>query len=1425
MKPAARRALRGAIAFGVVVVVVLVVRAWVIPAVIAGQLRAKLHGPAKFDGWWLGTSSAGVSGLTLREGPGDDSPAWLTAERVETDLSLGGLLRGRFAPTRLDILAPKVVLHFDRKGDLLTKGPFEGDPSSPSSVPDVSIEGGEVTIDQDGRPPMTIRGVSGRLHREEDVEDIELDSDDPTWSHWTVRGRFVADFKQGSARLASGPGFASTPDLTARVPFVPPEVWQNLVPTGPIDVVVAVNRTEGAPKPLYVRTELTFRDASAGLPSLGIVAEGTRGQMIVEDGLVRLVGLKGRSLDGTIAATGTLDFRQPVPRFDLELTLDKIDVARTPASWQLGEVGASGRLTGKARLLIAMNPDGPDLTGSSGEAVIDGAVLQGIPIKSLRLAMKAQGTSLQFETKTGANSAGDSSPVGWAPPTILMPKWWAVPTLQGLVALQEPQKAPAPRFHLPQSITTQIELEDVKLETVLARLEVATRLKPPVPMAGKLSLKADATIPLGHLADLKDYSIRGQATLTGASIAGVDLGRLSAKFALAKGVLDLDDLSGQLVERPNGSVDSPPTATPPRPADAPLVAGGFRGKLRAELSPPGKLTARFEARALPLSELAAPFFPRPTPIGGRLSANFDADGDVAHLDDPRAWTVRGRVESDRVRYREATLDAIATRFAIEGGRLGLPDLSARLGGNPLNARLSLDLAGARAFSGEVDVREWAIERVLALIPRAPRPAPASGVVDGRVAFRGTLRPLVLTSDGRVTIRGATVEAIPLGDVAATWATEGREVIVKEITARPFSGRFAGRATIPDTTNRPARVEATFAEIRTDQLADALTHGRLKLSGTAGGKLVATIPADPKGLAVDFTLEAPMLTVQGVPAGTVAAAIRGKGGTIDYEVTADGPDGKARFHGSVPLGGPSPEKAANAELRASGLGLDDVASLLGVAGLPPDLKGRAAIDANLRARGTDLGAVGLHGFVEVLDLRWGDAFPIGGLRGVVMRSADAWRVDSIRGELAGGVASGVAWGATPKDGPRAVNFEIETDRAALARLLAFAPGVAKSAEGFGTLRIAGRLQETLAADAELSVTNARLGGVAIADLRAPADITYHPAERRGTLRVSRAMGRAAGGRVQGSGWLRFGIDKAFSADLTLADVDVESLMRIGSTAARPGSGKVNGRLTLAGTDPALPRTFRGRIEMGLHDASIGDIPIIRTLDRFLGAAQGGAFESGGLRATIADGRILVDDLRLEGRILQVHATGVVTLVGAVDLVVLVNTNQIIPETGEALAAIIPGLRQAMGRDEEARLRVSNYLSNRLLKFRVGGTIANPNASARPRSRRRRGAPRDSSRGCSSCRSGSSSESPVGSALADQPPNEDGPQERTLRAAPRCGLGLGRVVDDPRPAGEGVLAAVGHDGVAEGLFRLGAGLGFRHRDLARPARVLLDQSAHQ
>ena len=75
--------------------------------------------------------------------------------------------------------------------------------------------------------------------------------------------------------------------------------------------------------------------------------------------MVKVDDLKGKTIDGSIAASGTLDFGQKIPRFDLDLRLKDIDVTKAPPSWQLGELGATGRLSGKVDLKVALAPAGP----------------------------------------------------------------------------------------------------------------------------------------------------------------------------------------------------------------------------------------------------------------------------------------------------------------------------------------------------------------------------------------------------------------------------------------------------------------------------------------------------------------------------------------------------------------------------------------------------------------------------------------------------------------------------------------------------------------------------------------------------------------------------------------------------------------------------------------------------------------------------------------------------------------------------------------------------------------------------------------------------------------------------------------------------------------------------------------------------------
>ena len=157
------------------------------------------------------------------------------------------------------------------------------------------------------------------------------------------------------------------------------------------------------------------------------------------------------------------------------------------------------------------------------------------------------------------------------------------------------------------------------------------------------------------------------------------------------------------------------------------------------------------------------------------------------------------------------------------------------------------------------------------------------------------------------------------------------------------------------------------------------------------------------------------------------------------------------------------------------------------------------------------------------------------------------------------------------------------------------------------------------------------------------------------------------------------------------------------------GRVSGKVAVHGPDPVDLRRLKGRIDVDLDDASIAEVPVFKAIDRFLGSSTGGLFEDGDLHASIADRRLVVEELTLTGRLAQVHASGTVGFDGRLDLAVLINTNQIISQTGDALAGSIPGLRS--GRGDGARL-FSGYLADRLMKLRVGGTISSPQVTSDP-----------------------------------------------------------------------------------------------------------------
>src|SRR4051812_45606980 len=173
-----------------VLILVSIAAVWIVPAVIKGQLHARYAGRVTFGGWWLGLNSAGVRDLALNEGPDADSPVWARAARVETDLTLGGALRGRFAPGRITLVRPRITFRLGPDGQPLTRPPLKSGGGS-SAVPEVLMKDGRITIRQEGRPEMVVGPVEARLSSDgHSSEVLQAETDDPTWGKWKAVGDF-----------------------------------------------------------------------------------------------------------------------------------------------------------------------------------------------------------------------------------------------------------------------------------------------------------------------------------------------------------------------------------------------------------------------------------------------------------------------------------------------------------------------------------------------------------------------------------------------------------------------------------------------------------------------------------------------------------------------------------------------------------------------------------------------------------------------------------------------------------------------------------------------------------------------------------------------------------------------------------------------------------------------------------------------------------------------------------------------------------------------------------------------------------------------------------------------------------------------------------------------------------------------------------
>jgi hypothetical protein len=1260
----------------------------------------------------------------------------LRIAELAADVSALGILRSA-AVGQVDLHGVQVVLHFDRQGRLTTRLPRPPE-GKPLALPHVRLEDAELTLAQEGRPALVLHGVCGVLTGSAAGVELKGHISDPYWGEWHAGAVLTTRTGAVTLNLQTADARVDQARLEA-VPYVPASVWQEVKASGHTSARVTIGLFLHKPG-VHYRVELAPRDATVQVTAIDLQAQQASGQVVVEDNLVMLHQVRGRAAGGTLATDGELDFRHTATRMHFAITARDLVLRQLPARWKVPEQ-IEGKLSGWADLTLAVR-DGKVQTRGSGKGQIADARVAGFPTsRPIELRLQADGERFRFSSPTpvlsgmllalaptlaapraavsGADSPGTPDPLRLVTrvPHAISRAVEATARGTGLVLSGVGQLlGPLPPVHSkprrpPNYIEANLALQDIDLARAVSRVG----LKLPFRVAGRLSVQVQLGIPFDTPRDLRAYRARGKATLLRADIAGVQLDKVTARVDYADGVLDLQELTGEMPAPKKGNLPRPP--------------GTFRGTARVQVVPQGELSADLKVDRIPLDGVLAQLPGTTGWAGGPLTGEVRFHAPVDRLRQPAAWTGTADLSAPQVRLHGLDLRDFALRLTADRGVATLERLAANVEGAPLTASGTVKLSGGYPFQGRLEAKEVDLGASARLVPDFRPPFPVAGTANLDARLRGTLEPMDLRASGSLRASDLVVAGIKASSVSFGWDGRPAGLELKDIRADLAAGTITGSAVLPLRPADRGRVDLDLKDVDVKVLAGALPALPVKLAGRLTARVTGAIAStrDGKSRVVTGNLQVKegFLTVQGIPTQQLRGSVGYHAGMIEYHLQGEALGGMFKLDGKVPLRTPAapPERSDSgsaARVRPVGLAakppdghftlegarLSELWRVLGLRERLGQLRGLLSIDLSFWSEGPG-GLPAGRGTVRLRRLRWEDVDLADSLAGGLVLSRGRLDLRDIGGDLAGGqlrLRAVYDFGR-----PRGSGFTVVLSGAEASRLLAVV-GLTEAVEGALDVHLHGTLNAEVHGGGTLVLQRGRVAGVAVSEWRVPVRFVFVPGRGHGELYVSDSGAQLGSGRARLRATLTWGgSGLRVKGDLRLIDATLQSLAASLSSYAQ---GRVNGRVDFGGDSVRSLSDLTADVEARLQQTQAQQVPVLAQLLPFITPGRSNAtFQTGSLRGRLAGGVLRIQTLTLLGTYLRLFANGTVALAGRLDLQVTAQTGQFGPEP--LLLRLLRVRLPAFGPIPLSLIvEATSYLSNRVINMHVTGTVRHPVVQVEP-----------------------------------------------------------------------------------------------------------------
>jgi translocation and assembly module TamB len=1330
---------------------------------VAERLQEMLGGNVLIQSAEIGLiGDSSVRGIEVYE-DGKPNKPWLRIDDVTADVSVFSLLRGK-SPEDIHLQGARIFLRFDSEGRLLTKLPAKKEGAA-ERMPSLHIEGGVLTFDQQHRAPMIIRGVHADILSGEKGLTLTGTVSDPFWGDWKVNGNFNSTGSQGSITLDTESIAVNMRKLKS-IPFVPSSVWQEIHVEGTTPAQMRLDMETKNDKTLvHYRVEIAPQAARVQVPSIDLDATQVAGKAVVADEVIDFANVRGKTAGGSIMTSGKLNFHDEPARLAFKAGVQDVVLRDLPRSWNVPR-DMDGKLHGSADLVVTLK-NGKIETEGSGAGVIRDASWSGFRItKPVRLTLHSENGRFRFsqpepitekvasgEWRVARKESPSFSPLATrhspldeskaegdifenAPAEMVNLlgrgiKLMADGLSKGIDSTAKALgkiKPPSKPGEEPTYLDVDLNLQNVDLAQLLQKL----KLNLPYAITGRLTFQVHASIPINTAGDLKAYRLRGTARLPSFNVSGLAMTNVEAKVRYTDGVLDLENLSGQMPAAKECSQAEPGNEK----------SGKFDGNARVEVVPRGDLQAALKLDRIPLATLVRLLPAVGEQISGVLSGTVQARAPLMKLSDPASWRGAANLNVPSIDVFGVPLRNAVVGLIVDDTRARLSTFKADLAGAPLIGEGEVQLQGAYLFKAEVHLSRGDLTTLNRLAPSFRPPFQLKGRTQFDGTVNGTLKPLQFDANGKLHARDLVVERFAVDVVSFGWSKDNNDLKLDDIKMDLYGGSVTGSALLPLNATAPGSAHLDIRNLDVKAMAQALPvlPVRLegKISGTVNGKLSTAEGDRPRTWTSDLSVTAPQLRVQSIPTDKLKGKIDYRADKITYNLQGETLGGTFTIKGDLPLPGEE-EKKQSGELppgtearsasdgprcpertlracafvadAAGGSGRFELRDALlsrlwpvyDITGPLAELDGRFSIFVDYRHIGPKLSPIG-DGSFRIVNINWYDEFLGTSLQGNARLTAHALELFNLTGDMAGGLFDGrFVFGVKPNSRSW---FRIDLQQIEMSRLFIPLPAVARHVKGPVDLNLHGSIGREWDGSGGATLARVQIYGMGITEWRIPLTFSFSPSQGTGELAIRDSQARLAQGRARFEGTLNWGNGLRLVSLLLFYDVDLRTLLRNEPTVGSYASGRVSGRVNLAGNEMRSLNDLTALVQAKMRQGQALQMPVLRHITPYLRAgASSATFQSGELKGRLAGGIFRIEHASLVGDFIKMLILGTINLAGDLNLGVTAQTGLycLNPARTNSIRSRIP----LVGAIPRLLLYEANaLLAAAVVHLRVTGTVSAP-----------------------------------------------------------------------------------------------------------------------